>query len=139
MRTEPHIRNIVTPKLSVIIPTYNRAEILRCCLRALDKQELPPHECEILVIDDGSEDHTPQVVGNSHKKYKTHYLYQENKGPAAARNFGIQQARGDTILILNEDAIVDNDLLQHHFLIHEKLQIDGSLCGLACTLLFLLA
>ena len=76
--------------ITVIIPTYNRAETLRKCLKALAAQTFPASGAEVLVVDDGSGDNTEEVAASFIKEgaVETKYLRQENKGPAAARNLG---------------------------------------------------
>jgi len=109
-----------SPIMSVVIPTYNRAQTLQKCLRALAVQELPCGTFEIVVVDDGSSDNTPEIVQQARSPFEIHYVRQENSGPAAARNRGIDNARGELILILNDDAIVCKDLVAGHYLVHRK-------------------
>lgn len=100
--------------LSIIIPTYNRADILKMCLDALAIQTYPPEKFEVLVCDDGSTDDTAQMVQSLRMPYRLTYLRQENRGPAAARNMGIRQAEGEYLLILNDDAILEPDVVERH-------------------------
>ncbi|MCI0493416.1 glycosyltransferase, partial [candidate division KSB1 bacterium] len=93
--------------ISVIIPTYNRATVLEHAIESVLRQTY--QNIELLIVDDGSTDHTRQVV----EKYQSHvtYLSQLNKGPAAARNFGIQNSQGDLICFLDsDDRWVENKL-----------------------------
>ena len=83
--------------ISVIIPAYNAAQTLPACLAALQGQTRPPGE--IIVVDDGSQDQTAQVA----RAYGVQLLEQPHQGPAAARNLGIRQARGDIILLTDAD------------------------------------
>lgn len=94
-------------QLSIIIPTYNRSCYL---MEAIDSVLAQTYEkYEILVIDDGSTDSTRESV----KKYdgRVRYIYQENKGPSAARNNGIRNANGDLIAFLDSDDIWHADKL----------------------------
>jgi|GEM_PF-2889555 len=102
------------PHFSVIIPTYQRPATLKKCLDALARQTVPPESFEVLVSDDGSPDHTPDVVRAYQAPYKLTYLRQANSGPAAARNRAIEQARGEYLLILNDDALLEPDALAIH-------------------------
>lgn len=86
-------------KISVIIPTFNRAELLARALISVQKQTLPADE--IIVVDDGSDDNTRALIEN--KFPNVQYLYQSNKGVSAARNFGISQASGEWIAFLDSD------------------------------------
>ena len=89
--------------ISVIIPTYNRASFLERAISSVLRQS---HPCsEILVIDDGSEDDTRKCVSGISDRSQTviRYLYQENLGPAAARNRGIREAEFPYIAFLDSD------------------------------------
>lgn len=106
--------------VSVIIPTYNRCSLLQKVLAALLEQKLEPTVFEVIVIDDGSTDGTPQLVefliGST--PVSLTYKRQENLGPGAARNRGIELARGEHILFLDDDVIADRMLLQEHLRYH---------------------
>lgn len=110
-------------KVSVIAPTYNRSNIIPRFLSALDCQTVLPEDYEIILVDDGSTDETREVISslNGNFKFNLEYLYQPNKGPASARNLGIQKARGGLILILNDDTIVSQNLIEKHLSAHEQL------------------
>ncbi|MET0093096.1 MAG: glycosyltransferase family A protein, partial [Sedimenticola sp.] len=86
-------------QISVIIPTHNRADLLERALKSVQAQTLPP--LEVIVVDDGSEDHTREMV--SEKFPRVHYLHQPNRGVSSARNLGISEARGDWIALLDSD------------------------------------
>lgn len=88
------------PLVSVIVPTYNRAKLLSRTLDALHAQTFRSYE--ILVVDDGSTDDTPGVVS---RYGGVRYFRQPNKGPAAARNLAIQNARGQWIAMTDDDTI----------------------------------
>ncbi|WP_346239413.1 glycosyltransferase family 2 protein [Niabella insulamsoli] len=86
------------PLVSVIIPTYNRAQTLTKSIESVLAQTYK--NFEIIVIDDGSGDHTQEVM----KSYPTvQYVYQENGGQASARNAGLKIAKGDLIASLDSD------------------------------------
>ena len=87
------------PKISVIIPTYNRSRLIRRCIDSVLHQTF--QDFEIIVVDDGSTDNTKEILsayGNSIR-----YFFQHNWGPSRARNAGIDQARGDYITFLDSD------------------------------------
>ncbi len=111
------------PKVSVIAPTYNRSNIIPQFLSALNCQTTSPQDYEVILVDDGSTDDTREVISSFAGKLKFNlgYIHQSNKGPAAARNLGIQKARGNLILILNDDAIVNQNLIEKHIATHEQL------------------
>lgn len=84
--------------VSVVIPTYNREGRLPSAIRSILAQTAPP--AEIIVVDDGSTDGTPAIVGAFPD---VQYLRQENRGVSAARNRGIRAARHDWIALLDSD------------------------------------
>ncbi|MBN2120858.1 MAG: glycosyltransferase [Candidatus Omnitrophica bacterium] len=85
---------------SVIIPTYNRKNLLRLALESVLKQTFG--DLELIIVDDGSTDKTQELV-KSYKDKRINYLRQENKGPSAARNLGILKAKADFICLLDSD------------------------------------
>lgn len=89
--------------ISVIIPTYNRAERLGTALDSILAQSLPP--AEIIIVDDGSTDETGTVAAEHHMRNGPPivYLYHSNRGPAAARNRGLHAARGNYLAFLDSD------------------------------------
>lgn len=101
---------------SVIIPTYNRLPILEKCLRAICLQNLSePHRFEVLVVDDGSTDDTVAWLQQHQDEFpQVRLLDQDHQGPAAARNLGIEQAMGDTIVFIDSDLVVTPVFLQSH-------------------------
>ncbi len=81
--------------ISVVIPTHNRKDLLRRCLEAATNQDYPDYE--VIVVDDGSTDGTGEMV--QHEFPQVRYIRQEpNRGPAAARNRGIEAAGGRSSL-----------------------------------------
>lgn len=107
---------------TVIIPTYNRADILKECLEKLKKQDFVKSEYEIIVVDDGSSDDTKKVVENAQKKSSVsiRYLYQKNQGQGIARNFGLRYAEGKIIIFIGDDILVLPDFLKQHMTYHRK-------------------
>jgi glycosyltransferase involved in cell wall biosynthesis len=102
---------------SVVIPTYNRLPILEKCLQAMENQVLRPDGSvegyEIVLVDDGSTDGTVEWLRSANLPHLK--LYEQNhKGAAIARNFGVQQAIGDTIIFIDSDLVVLEGFLQHH-------------------------
>lgn len=87
------------PKVSVVIPTYNRADYLQEAIDSVLAQAYTDYE--IIVLDDGSTDNTKEAL--AHYKDKIKYFYQENRGPTAAKNSGMQKARGEYIAFLDDD------------------------------------
>ena len=106
--------------VSIIIPVYNGEKYLSEAIESILIQSYKPFE--IIIIDDGSNDATAQVV----KKYNSllRYLYQENKGIAAARNRGVSEAKGNYICFLDADDIWPQYKLQKQI---DKLLQDKSI------------
>lgn len=104
---------------SVIIPTYNRLPILTKCLLALENQQINDYSLirgyEIVVVDDGSTDGTWEWL-KANKEHFPHLrsLSQDHQGPAAARNLGVEQADGETIIFIDSDLVVTEHFLQAH-------------------------
>ena len=94
-------------EVSVIIPTYNRADFISECVQSVLAQTLPARE--IIIVDDGSTDATYNILNdlgfNSISTPKTvlRYIYQENQGVSSARNLGIKEAKSEYIALLDSD------------------------------------
>ena len=86
-------------RVSVVIPTCNRAEFVREAITSVLRQDYP--DIEIIVVDDGSRDGTEAVVSGFGPAVR--YLWQENRGVSAARNRGVSVSTGDLIAFLDSD------------------------------------
>src|SRR5688572_23321549 len=86
------------PLISVVIPCFNHGHFIAEAITSVQQDKY--QEFEIIVVDDGSTDDTASVVKNF---AEVKYIYQENRGLAAARNYGIHHARGRYILPLDSD------------------------------------
>ncbi len=102
------------PMVSVVIPTYNRKDMLKECLESLFNQTYPKDKYEIIVVNDGSTDGTEEVLKEYAKKAPCAFkwLTQQNKGSYAARNLGIKNARGEIICFIDDDCIADKRWLE---------------------------
>lgn len=109
------------PVLSVIIPTFGRAETLRLTLRAFDRQETDA-PFEIVVCDDGSSDPTGTVISRAVAtgRVPVVHLRQENAGANAARNRAIAAAGAERLLIVNDDTIPAPGLVAAHLAAHRR-------------------
>jgi glycosyltransferase involved in cell wall biosynthesis len=111
-------------RVSVVIPTYNRADILRKTLEAYSRQSGDHQIIEVLVVDDGSPDHTASVVEEFSPPHSLpfamRYLPQENSGPATARNYAIREAKGDLILLGDDDIVPARDMVAQHVAWHRE-------------------
>lgn len=92
--------------LSVIVPAYNCEATLRCTVESIMKSGLKKYE--ILLIDDGSKDGTPQLCDTLSAEYPAvRCIHQRNSGVSAARNRGLREAKGDFVLFFDSDDTVD--------------------------------
>jgi len=106
-------------RISVILPTRDRAAVLSRCLGALAGQEMDADDFEVILVDDGSHDNTKGVAEEFGGKLDLTYLHQDHAGPAAARNLGIRKAASDLVVIINDDAIAESDFLSKHCRLHQ--------------------
>ena len=119
------------PRLSVVVPTYQRAALLDRCLAALEASDLDrPDDVEVLVVDDGSTDSTPEVLrAHAGRLALTALVQPQNAGPAAARNRGGAAASAPLVLFVDDDVVVTPGLLRKHLALHAVAQ-DPRLCVL---------
>jgi len=90
------------PQFTIVIPTFNRAEMLPATLSSVQMQCFTDWEC--IVVDDGSTDSSAQIIEQMCKKDgRFRYLHQENSERSAARNVGIRNAKGRYICFLDSD------------------------------------
>ena len=88
-------------RFSVVIPTFNRKDILRQCLKSLQAQDYP--DFEVLVVDGGN-DGTDEMLAREFPGFR--YLRETRSGPSVARNLGIQHATCDIVAFTDDDNIV---------------------------------
>ena len=91
-------------KYSVIIPVYNRPDELSELLASIAAQQF--RDFEILVVEDGSSIKCENIVNQYADKLDIKYLYKENGGPALARNYAAERAKGEYLLILDSDTVI---------------------------------
>lgn len=105
----------MTPQLSVVVTTYNRASILSRCLEALLHQHGDP-SYEVLVVDDGSTDETPDLLARLVQEHpsRLRVYRQPNGGRASARNAGIREARGLYLCYVDSDVFVAPGFVRAH-------------------------
>ena len=102
---------------SVVIPTYNRLPILRKCLDALENQILNVeiHSFEIVIVDDGSTDGTVDWLRKNIETYPHLRLFEQSHGgPALGRNLGVEKSKGELIVFIDSDLVVDKFFLRNH-------------------------
>lgn len=99
-------------KVTVAIPTYNRAEFLRQTLAGIAAQHFPREHFEVLVIDNNSKDNTRDVVAEfAHTQPAPRYIHESKQGLDYARNRAITEARGEIIVYGDDDILVQPDWL----------------------------
>ncbi len=98
-------------KYSLIIATYNRLEELKELIASLEAMDFPTVDFELIVSDDGSTDGTGEYLRSRAFSFPFQYLSQQHKGPGEARNYGMQQARGEYFIFIDSDCIVPPDYL----------------------------
>jgi O-antigen biosynthesis protein len=96
------------PKVSVVVATYNGARTLKTCLDSLTRLNYPDYE--VIVVDDGSTDRTPEIV-QLHADIR--YIRQPNLGLSAARNAGISASSGEIVAFTDSDCRADEDWLYY--------------------------
>jgi glycosyltransferase involved in cell wall biosynthesis len=101
-------------KMSVVICTYNRAELLLGALRTLCAQDFDAADYEIVVVDDGSTDGTAQRVRDASLS-PVRVISIPHGGRSAARNAGIAEARGEYVLFVDDDIMAPRQLLRQHY------------------------
>ena len=114
--------------VSIVIPTYNRAELLIRSLDSVKDQQYQP--IEILVVDDGSTDNTAEAVRqwaehNASDALKLLYFEKDNGGPSSARNLGVRHVSGDYVYFFDSDDCMHSNLLKDAV---EVLQNEDSDC-----------
>ena len=111
---------MTAPRISVVMPTHNRAKLLPATLRALAAQTIPPSEYEVILVADGCTDDTPVAVAGVRAElpYHLHFIEQPGQGAGAARNLGVAKATSRLILFLDDDMTAAPTLIEAHLLQH---------------------
>jgi glycosyltransferase involved in cell wall biosynthesis len=117
----------MNPMVSVVIPTYNRADKVRKGVESVLAQSFT--DLEVIVVDDGSCDETGQTLKRAFDD-RIRYYFQSNQGVSVARNKGIQEARGEWIAFLDSDDLWEKEKLEWQF---KALERFGPQCGACYT------
>ena len=102
----------MNPKVSVVIPTYNRAATVPRAIESVLAQTVT--DLEVIVVDDGSSDDTGKVLGEMFGD-RIRYYAQTNQGASVARNRGVEEARGEWIAFLDSDDLWEKEKLEWQF------------------------
>lgn len=118
--------------IGVVIPTYNRSAVLISCLRHLERQTT--HDFEVVIVDDGSTDSTPQVLEEYQRQTPLHlrWFRQDNSGPARARNVAIAALQSSICVMIGDDILVSPDFVSTHLELHRHKR-DKWIAGLGLT------
>jgi glycosyltransferase involved in cell wall biosynthesis len=106
------------PKLSVVIPTHNRRELLRVCLDSFELQSAPADTFEVIVVIDGSTDGTAEMLSDVASSFELNVLTVQGAGASAARNAGARDARGPVLLFVDDDMTASSSLVSAHVAAH---------------------
>lgn len=112
-RGAPHFQTVSRPMVSVVVASYNGARTLSACLESLGALSYPA--CEVILVDDGSTDETPEIAGRF--PWVRSLRHPRNLGLSVARNTGIEAARGEIVAFTDADCRVDEDWL--HYLVSD--------------------
>jgi len=117
------------PIISIITPTYNRADELVHLYESLKKQTVDLKLFEFIISDDGSTDITQSMVEEwqFNSPFKIKFISQKNQGPGAARNHGLDIAEGELILFIDSDCEAHPDWIQTIY--EEYLNDSFDACG----------
>ena len=100
-------------KLSVIVPIYNVEKYLHKCVDSLLNQDLPMEDYEIILVDDGSPDRCGEVCDEYSTQYSNiNVIHRDNGGLSAARNSGVEVARGEYVQFVDPDDFLEPNVLQ---------------------------
>lgn len=108
------------PRISVVVPTYNRRDRLHRVLLSLAEQDID-EPFEVVVVSDGSTDGTNQYLQSDEVPLPVNACLQENQGPAGARNTGVERAGGVLVVFVDDDVVAEPGLLRVHRDAHRRI------------------
>ena len=101
-------------ELSIVIPTYQRPRRLRACIESLASQERLPPSLELIVVIDGPDPATEDMLGGLEPPFPLRVVVQDHARQAAARNRGVEEARGRYVLFVDDDIVAGERLVATH-------------------------
>lgn len=115
---------VIVKKISVIVPVYNTVQYLEKCIESILHQKQWIYE--IILVDDGSTDGSAAICDEYQSKWPTliHVVHQQNQGAAAARNRGLELARGEILSFVDSDDYLEHDMYERLTLLMEKYGAD---------------
>jgi len=108
------------PKISVVIPTYNRRAQLDQVLLGFVAQDTPQSDFELIVVSDGSSDGTDDYLASDACPIDVVLVRQENQGPGVARNNGVEKSAGAIVLFVDDDVVPSPELVRVHLERHAE-------------------
>ena len=98
-------------RLSIIVPVYNVEKYLEECIESILSQKHPVYE--IILVDDGSEDSSPQIVDSYKNDSRVHVIHQNNAGVSTSRNNALKVAKGEYICIVDQDDVLSENYVTY--------------------------
>lgn len=108
------------PRVSIVVPTYNRLNRLKHVLGALERQTVPRDRFDVIVVCDGATDGTAEYLKSLETPLRLTPVLQANGGPASARNNGVAHASGELVLFVDDDVVATPDLVAEHLRCHDQ-------------------
>ncbi len=99
--------------ISIVICTYNRANLLRGCLQSIFEQTCDPSEYEVIVVDNNSKDNTFEVLESFFDNHTLRFFLETRQGLSHARNLGLEKAQGNYVAYLDDDVLIPPDWLKN--------------------------
>ena len=115
------------PLVSIIMPVYNGEKYLRPCIESILHQTYS--NWELLLIDDGSRDHSGAICDEYAKDARIRVVHKKNEGPASARNDGMAMAKGDYISFVDSDDWLEADMFEQMVAAMQSHQAEIIICG----------
>lgn len=118
-------------RVSIVIPTYNRAELLNDTIESFDKLDFPKDQYEIIIANNNSPDNTEEVVKEWQQKatIPIKYHFEPRQGVHYARNSAAKLTSGEILYYTDDDMIADKDLLKHLVKVFDEFEDVGSATG----------
>ena len=110
----------ISPRVTIVVPTYNRCDRLRRVLSALEKQTCGTDAFDVVVVSDGSTDGTDDFLASLRAPLTVIVERQANAGPASARNRGVELATAPLVLFLDDDVVATPQLVAQHLASHAR-------------------
>lgn len=117
--------NIESPTVTVIVPVYNVEKYLKRCIESILRQKV---SLELILVDDGSTDHSPQICDSYKAEQRVRVFHKDNEGAGYARNFGIDNAKGAYIFFIDSDDYLIDGCLERLLQVAKQCDSDFVRC-----------